>query len=175
MRIMALDIATRTGFAIGEAGAIPTSGAVVLRVDQQPAEIAAFNLGCFLRDRWVLDKPDLLIIEHYLNPVAHKSATAIILQLQAHGAVQFLARANRIRVESVQPATVRKHFIGAANAGERDKTKALVIQRCHQLGYFDKRCRDADRADACALFDYAAATFARKTPQALVMFGEGAA
>jgi hypothetical protein len=50
----------------------------------------------------------------------------------------------------------------------------MVMQRAIALGYLPKGCRDWDRADACALFDFAAATYARTPPRELVFFGETA-
>ena len=75
--------------------------------------------------------------------------------------------------EEVADATIRKHFIGRRNMGERANTKAAVIQRCHVLGYMPKECNDDNRADALALWDYAAAIHGAKASR-LHLFGEAA-
>jgi Holliday junction resolvasome RuvABC endonuclease subunit len=175
MRLMAIDPATVLGFAIGPVGAIPRSGAVRLRKPSQDRDVAAFNCLCFLRDTWVLDKPDLVCVEHFLSPVAQKSADAIILQIEVYGVIVAMCMACGIPYRSVQPATWRKHFCGQANAGERDATKEMVIKRAKALKYIPADCSDNNRADACGIFDYGAATFGRAIPHELVLFGEQAA
>ncbi|WP_018407909.1 hypothetical protein [Methylocystis rosea] len=172
MLILALDIATYCGFALGRAGEIPASGSVRLKRPGEPADVAAFNMRCFLRDRLMLERPDLICIEHYLNPVAQKSADAVILQLMCFGVAVAEAMARDIRHEKPAASTVRKHFIGAANKGERKATKAAVLNRARALGYIPRDCIDDNRADACAIWDYAAATYARVRPSKLVMFDE---
>jgi hypothetical protein len=172
--ILALDIATYTGFALGRAGEIPASGTVRLKKPHEPPEVAAFNMRCFLRDRLMLERPDLICIEHYLHPTAQKSGDAVILQLFCFGVAVSEAMARNIAYVTPKAATVRKHFIGAANMGERKATKDAVIQRARLLGYIPRDCRDDNRADACALFDFAAATYARARPPELIMFGERA-
>jgi Holliday junction resolvasome RuvABC endonuclease subunit len=174
MRIMALDIATVTGFAIGEAGRIPQSGSVRLKRPAEGADVAAFNMLAFLRDRFVLDAPDLVVIEDFLNPVAHKSADAVILQLQCFGVAVAVCRSYGLRFETPKPETIRKHFAGRGRAGTRQETKAMVLNRAKALGYVPRDCRDDNRADACAAFDYASAHYARVQPKSLVLFGETA-
>jgi len=172
MKIMALDIATITGFAIGNAGSIPASGSVRLKRRGEGPEVAAFNMLAFLRDRFVLDKPDLVCIEHYLNPVAQKSADAVILQLQCFGVAVAMCQAYDVRMEAPHAATIRKHFAGRAKAGERSETKRMVLNRAQALGYIPRDCSDDNRADAVAAWDYASVHYARKAPANLVMFGE---
>lgn len=175
MRIAALDIATTCGFAFGEAGAIPQSGSVRLKRPGEPPEVAAFNMRAFLRDRLTLERFDMLALEHFLNPVAQKSADAVILQIMCFGVAVAEGMARGIRIEAPQPSTIRKHFIGCANMGARKDTKAAVLARAKVLGYVPRDCRDTDRSDACAVFDFTAATYARVPPRDLVFFGEGAA
>lgn len=174
MKLLALDPATVMGFAYGEAGAIPRSGSVRLKRPGEAAEVAAFNALAFLRDLFVLDKPDLCFLEHYLNPVAQKSADAVILQLMVYGVIVATCQSYQVRYETAHAATIRKHFIGAANAGRRQDTKLAVLNRAKALGYIPRDCRDDNRADALAAWDFAAATYARARPERLVLFGESA-
>jgi hypothetical protein len=174
MKLLSLDIATVCGFALGEAGTIPRSGSVRLKGRQDGPEIAAWNMRNFLRDQFTLDKPDMVVIEHYLHPTAQKSGDAVILQLMCFGAAMAEIISKDIMCEKPHAATVRKHFIGASNMGERKATKDAVIKRARLLGYIPRDCVDDNRADACALFDFASATYARVSPKALVLFGEAA-
>lgn len=175
MRIAALDIATVCGFAFGDASAIPQSGSVRLKRPGEPPEIAAFNMRAFLRDRFTLERFDVLAIEHFLNPAAQKSADAVILQIMCFGVAVAEGMARGIRIEAPYPGTIRKHFIGEQHKGARKDTKAAVLARAKVLGYVPRDCRDTDRSDAVALFDFAAATYARARPRELVLFGERAA
>lgn len=173
MRILALDIAKVTGFAIGPAGTITRSGSVKLdRLNEGPAQMT-FNLLAFLvDDLFVFGAPDLVAIEAALNPAAHKSANSVPYAFGGAYVASAISRRYGCRVEFINNDKVRKHFIGTARTGDRDKTKAAVIQRCIQLGYLPRDSRDDDRADACAIHDFASATFGRVRPSELMMFGE---
>jgi hypothetical protein len=112
------------------------------------------------------------VIEDFLNPRFQKGASAVILSIGCHFVARAELMARQVRHEIVAPATVRKHFCGAAHAGERADTKRMVIQRARVLGYIPRDCSDDNRADACAMWDWAAETFGRASRRELVMFGE---
>ena len=178
MIILALDVATRTGFAIGEAGKIPRSDTARLKKPGEDVQVAWRNIGFLLRDMFVLDKPDLIVVEAPMHPTAQKSPDAVVLQWGAVSVVTFIGAAYEIPIEWVNAQTVSKHFVGqsrfSAQQGGRDAKKKATIQRAQLLGYIPKDCRDDDRADACAVFDYASARWGRVRPSNLVMFGERA-
>jgi hypothetical protein len=189
MLILALDLARRMGYAIGEAGTIPRAGAKLLASREEPPAAGAQELGRFIRDVIVLEKPDLVVVEHWLHPSVQRTGDVVLWQLHLHGALHgVLGCWHGIQFEHVAAASVRKHFCGAASAAprrgrertsreqreDRAATKAMVIDRAIALGYLPKTRRDDDIADACALFDYAAAHFARRPMRELVMFGEAA-
>jgi hypothetical protein len=173
--LLALDTATVTGFAIGEPGSIPRSGSVRLKKPSEHRDVAPFNAYCFLRDMWTLEKPDLVVVEHFMSPAAQKSADAIILQIEVYGVVVALCRAYGIRYEAPQRMTVVKHFIGEQRRQDRAALKARIVARAVTLGYMPRGCADQNRADACSLFDYGAAHYCRMPPKSLVLFGEQSA
>jgi hypothetical protein len=176
MNVLALDLARTTGFAYGRAGDVPESGSVRLKKPDEPPGVACFNLMAFLSDRLVFWRPDLVAVEDFLNPVAQPSAAAAIQQLMLHGAAEGLLRSHSIRFEKVAAATWRKHYLGQANAGERGKTKAMVLARARLLGHIPRLSDDEDRAEACGIHDWACATFARRShTTSLHLFGESAA
>jgi hypothetical protein len=184
--IMALDLGKRSGVATGRAGEMPRVEAVVLRGKSDGADVQAGNLACFLRDRWALDRPDLVVIESAMNPAASKSADATISQLYCHGALHALAGMKGIRVETVAAQTARKHFCGKVSAAprrnqprtlaqqrkDREETNRMVVKRAILLGYLPHGSDDWDKASAAALFDFASVTYARVQPKSLVLFGE---
>ena len=191
MRIMALDLGARAGFAEGETGTMPTISAIVLKRPKDEAEDAAANLACFLRDRFALGLPDILVTEHYMQPAAQRAQDVTIVHLLLHGAVRAVAGCYGVRVESPYPQEVRKHFCGQPRANmarrakgspartsreqrlDREATKRMVWDRAVLLGYLSRSAPlDHDKADAASIFDYAAARWGRVTPPRLVMFGE---
>jgi hypothetical protein len=182
---MALDLAKRTGVATGIAGQRPRIEAVILRGKADGVAVQARNLGCFLRDRWTLEKPDMVIVEAPMNPAASESADATISQIYCHGALNALAGVYGIRVETVAASTARKHFCGKPSAAprrsqprtrtqkrqDREDTNNMVVRRAILLGYLPHGSTDWDKASAAALFDFASVTYARKAPERLVLFG----
>jgi fumarylacetoacetate (FAA) hydrolase family protein len=152
--IMALDLATVTGYAIGRAGSIPRSGSVRLRYPDQERGVAPFNLMAFLRDRFVLEKPDLIAVEDMMGAPAIKSADAAVAQIMLHGVIEAMARINAIRLDRVHRATLLKHFIGRGRTGERATTKRAVIeqaklQQAQQATQIDAQIKQAElQADA---------------------------
>jgi hypothetical protein len=188
MRILALDLARRMGYAVGSSGEAPTAGAKLLCSDGEPPEEAAHELGRFIRDQLVF-KPELIVAERWIPPNHKAGAMRAVWQLQLHGALHgVLGCYQNIRFESPTVGQVRKHFCGQSSAGEkrgrertwreerddREATKKMVIDRAVSLGYLPKTRRDSDIADALALWDWASHTIARRPMQKLVMFGEAA-
>jgi hypothetical protein len=187
MRIWTFDLGKRTGAAMGDpADGMPRIEAVTLRGTSDGPEVQARNLGCYLRDRLTFEKPDLIVIESALNPTASKSADATISQLLCHGALHALAGCYGIKVKIIAAATARKHFCGQASAAprraqprtdkqkrdDREATNRMVVTRAIMLGYLPRGSDDWDKASAAALYDYAAAHYARVTPKSLVLFGD---
>lgn len=179
MRILALDLGVRTGFAFGEAGAAPRSGVVTLKDRDDKRDVAFGNLIAWLDKLLREDRPDLVLREAPLNLQAFRTldnaAFTVRVTLGLHAIVEGICQRFGTQAEEVPDATIRKHFIGRANCGGRPATKAAVIQRCHVLGYMRRDCADDNRADALATFDYAAATFGKRAPRELVLFGASAA
>lgn len=173
MIVLAIDPATVTGFAIGEAGTVPRSGSARLRRPGEARVVATHNMRCLLRDLTAFDKPDVVVCEDFLNPAAHKSADAAILGIALFTIVEAWAFERKYRFEAANRSTVLKHFIGVGRTGDRASTKDAVIRRARLLKYIPSDCHDDNRADAAALFDYGSVTFARRSPAALTMFGEG--
>lgn len=174
MLLAAYDTATVTGWCVGQPGSIPRSGSVRLKNPDDDRDVAAFNMLAFLRDTWTLETPDLVCVEAFLNPAAQKSADAIILQIMVYGVIVAMCRAYGIRYEAPHRMTIVKHFCGELRSRDRDSIKAAVIQRGITLGYLPKGCRDNNRGDAAALWDFGCAHFCRTPPKTLVMFGERA-
>lgn len=135
---MALDLSSNTGFAIGCAGARPRSGSVRLKQRGAPDAEAWRNLGCWLRDQFQFERPDLVVYEAALTPAAmHETGNAgrtVTLQWGLVAGVEAICGPCGIRTVAVNVQTVRRHFTGRARWGARDEAKRAVVERCHRSG-----------------------------------------
>lgn len=176
MRLLALDLATRTGFAYGDARSSPSSGSVLLK---HPSETGVAkvcgNLSAWLQKIIREKEIELVVIEAPMSArgvqMKGGSEASMFVAIRLDGAALAVIDRMGVRYEHVAVSTVRKHFIGRANMGNRDKTKSAVIGRCRLLGYMQLHDNDDNRADALALWDYAARTIARQPPKTLHLFG----
>jgi hypothetical protein len=188
MKIAALDLGNRSGFACGIAGTKPRLESWLLKGRDEPVETACRNLGCTLRDNLKAEEPDLLVIEMWLAPVAQRSDRVIITHMMLHGVVEGLAGCFGIPTIRPTSAQFRKHFCGVSSAAaprrkgtkrtekqraaDREATNRMVVQRAILLGYLPRNSDDWDKASAAAMYDWASFTHGRVRPRELVMFGE---
>lgn len=176
--IFALDLGQRAGFAVGRPGETPRSGAVVLKDKLEPRRIALGNFIEFLQSQFAAERPELVVKEAPLTLEAfrriHSNEENVRMHHGLHAIVEAMCVRFGIELEEAAPATIRKHFIGAANMGERSATKRAVVQRCHMLGLMPRAVLDEDRADALAVHDWACAVYGRRSfrQHELHMFGE---
>lgn len=176
--IFCLDLAQRCGFAAGPVGDIPRSGAVLLKKPGEHRAIALGNLIAWMNTEWSRERPALVVKEAPLPLQAYRdrgnSEAAVLMAYGLHGVVEAMCSRFGLRLEQAHPATIRKHFIGKGRMGARDATKAAVVQRAQLLGFMPKDCFDEDRADAIAVWDWAAAHFGGRAANVLHLFGEAA-
>jgi hypothetical protein len=176
--MVALDLAIETGFAIGRAGERPRSGSVRLKKRCQDERVAWRNLGCWLRDQFKLERPDLVVYEAALDPHAMvnmgNSSFTVAMQWGHIAALEAICGPLALRTEPINVQSVRKHFTGRARWPTRHDAKRAVLERCWMLGYFGRDCKNDNRADACAVFDYASAVYGKRSLRSaeLVMFEE---
>lgn len=178
--IFAMDLGTRTGFACGMPGSIPRSGTMLLKQRGDKRSVAFGNLIAWLQAEWTKQRPVIIVKEAALPLQGFKntgnSEMGARMAYGLHAVVDGMAARFGIYVTDMHPATVRKHFIGSGRMGDRDLTKGAVINRARLLKMIPRDCLDTDRADACALWDYAAAMIGGKAIGAseLHLFGEAA-
>lgn len=176
MRLLALDLATVTGFAVGPPGKIERSGSVRLKKPKEEPFVAGENIGMFLRDMFVLDKPSHIVIEAPLPVGATPGGEAAILQWGVAFVVSAMAKFYCMDFRTANATRVRQHYTGKSRWGSREEGKRRVIERARLLGHMPADCADDNRADACAVHDFASFTwFGAKPPAKLVLFGERAA
>ena len=160
MKLLALDLASKTGVAFGVAGGKPQAGSVHLGATEDLRFAKVISLTGNLIEKW---SPDLVAVE---APVGGANASAFLIGLIA--CVRGEATRRGLRVVSYYPSTIRKHFLGKAltardfpgknHAAAKKAIKGAVMARCHLLGW---EAKDGDCGDALALWDYACAMESR--------------
>jgi hypothetical protein len=155
--ILALDIATRTGWAIGEVGTMPKSGSIRFGNQSTDADVI-FKSGLDWAEGFVKRlRPNLVIYEAMLPPLAKLGVTSAAVRDRLAG-LQGIIRAISRRYEvalivDCKVGDVRQHFIGDRRL-KRDAAKREVLRRCAQLGW--TACDD-NAGDALAIFSYVCA------------------
>jgi hypothetical protein len=156
--ILAIDLATVTGFARGEVGGSPISGSIRFGArDASNNAVFAHALS------WIADvlepqpRPDLLLLEAMLPPgaqVGHTSREVRDRLAGLHGVIRGVAHLRGIyRIDEASVGDVRQHFIGSRSL-KRARAKRAVGERCCLLGWDTV---DDNAADALALWHYGCA------------------
>jgi hypothetical protein len=152
--VLALDVATRTGWAYGAPGTVPRSGS--LRFAREGASMAAVFVGC---RRWLLDflavnpETKLVVFEAPAVPsimAGHTSINAIRTLIGLTAIIEECLYGRGLDVREARVSEVRSHFLGS-NRFKRDAAKRATVDLCRSLGW---SVVDENAADACALWSY---------------------
>ena len=164
MKIVALDIATRTGVAVGIPGSAPLCSSEDL--GKGLTEDERFSKVLALTDRLIrTHKPDLMAVEAAIGgPKANQYLIGLV------ACVRGCAANRRVPVKSYHLGSIRKHFLGKDlvvrdfpgmdRRAAKAAIKETVLKRCRLLGW---DVPDHDAADAAALFDFACAMAGHST------------
>jgi hypothetical protein len=157
--ILALDLATTTGFAKGFMQGEPFYGS--LRFGKAEASDNAVFAAAL---RWATGflaeapRPDLIVLERLLPPmiVQGKTQTKTYERLAGlHAVIRSVAfELGVYRIETVPVSKIRSHFIGASNL-PGEEAKLSVMRQCRKMGW--KPASD-DEGDALAVWHYACAS-----------------
>lgn len=161
MKVLALDVATQCGIAVGSSNRDPKCWSVDLGAGM--SEGFRFSEALKLTHGLIAThNPDLIIVEAFIGG---KNASAYLIGLVA--CVRGCAANRSVKCEMVFPATVRKHFLGKAltsrdfpgmkQAKAKIAIKERVATQCRALGWV---VPDLDAADAAATWDWGCATHA---------------
>lgn len=162
-KTLALDLATVTGFALGDRSGVIVSGS--RRFPSTGDDIGTF--GRAFRD-WLIvglqrHKPELVVFEQPMLPTQTNINTlrklyglAFELELIA-GDRKLLGLPAGIPCMEVSNGDWIKHFLGAGNVPrDRDARKKAVVRMCGIRGWHVDE--DNDQADALGILDYALAS-----------------
>lgn len=160
--ILAIDLATKTGWCRGAVGETPEFGSMNFGWSKTKVREASSSDDVFASAiDWMselLDPlPDILILESMLPPEAMKNKTSRQVRDRLaglHGIIRGVARRKGVgEITEAAVGDVRAHFINARNL-KRDNAKQTTIDRCQSLGW---DVANDNEADACALWSYACA------------------
>jgi hypothetical protein len=157
--ILALDVATKMGWALGKPGEVPRAGTVRFGGDDASvwaryghALTWAIDQFCHSHHRLGSKPVTRLVIEDRLNPQAFSSKEGAELLYGLPAIIAACAYHRGIyKIERHKVADVRGLFIGRRGLKTND-AKAAVMRRCRQLGWAVEE--DHNAADACALWAY---------------------
>lgn len=158
-RILALDLATVTGFAYGKPGERPKTGSVRFgRVgDPRPVSYRAYREWL----RKMLDGPatvraadyfDLVVFESPSMSVMHTGKTNVDTLKKLIGFSEHTEELCHgiVELREANVAQVRAFFLGSARI-KREEAKRLTIRKCAEYGW---EVGDDNAADAAALWAY---------------------
>jgi Holliday junction resolvasome RuvABC endonuclease subunit len=162
MKILAFDLATKCGVAVGYLGGKPSAWSVDLGRNIEEGQ--RFARALRMTERYIRDHaPDLVAIE---APVGGRDASAFLIGLIACVEAQSIRMG--LRVVKYYPGSIRRHFLGKAltsrdfpsksKSAAKAAIKGAVMAKCRLIGW---PYTDADACDAMALFDYAASLESR--------------
>ena len=149
--VLALDIASTMGWALGKPGRTPTFGTVSFIKPGQPRAKAHRQFRLWLDLFMSAHKVALIVYESPAIPMIMHGRTNIDTVKMLIGLAEHLEEwaYQRFELREATVSQVRCHFIG------RNMKSALAtpltIERCRSLGW-NVNCDD--EADACALWDY---------------------
>lgn len=162
--VLALDIATRTGFAFWKPGELrPLSG--VKQMPETGEDVGRMLdvywgwLDCLLGKHW----PDVVCLEAPIvgsdrvkvvnEKIVRTKRANIWTEVKLHsmcGVTEVLCLRAGAKYYRAHHSSVLAHFVGNGRLG-RAKGKAAVLERCQRLGW---EAIDDNAADALAVLDY---------------------
>lgn len=157
MIILALDLATTTGVAVGSPGNRPICFTENLgnAGEHHGARFAqAFRMTKRLIQQY---KPDLIAIEAPIGTAGGGTKNRPLVLMGIRACVMGVSHMMHVPTEQHEVGTIRKHFLGVGNL-KRDDAKRATIGRCRSLGW---TVMNDNEADAAALWDYACARLSR--------------
>lgn len=154
--ILAIDVATRTGWARGDAHGQPTAGSIRFGGLHASAN-AVFGNAL----KWISQllepqpRPDILMLEAMLPPgakVGHTSRATRDRLAGLHGVIRGVAFLRGIpEIAEASVGDVRAHFIGTRGM-KSEAAKRATLERCRRLDWL---ASDDNAADALALWSFA--------------------
>lgn len=156
MRGLALDLAGRTGYCLGDLGTIVTPKAETFAFDRDGIEEAVERFADWLVGIYANPnkRPEVVAVERALPANAHRGGNASEMALQLAGCLIGITHAYRIPLHRPSNGTWMKAFTGKGRWGGRADNKAAALRTAKLLRYVDQYERDTDKADAAGIFHW---------------------
>jgi crossover junction endodeoxyribonuclease RuvC len=151
--VMALDLASVSGWACGEPGQQPAHGSIRFASPGASHEAIFANAAVWIRQKIIDFNPGLIVWEAPLATSFKRgnttnNTTTLLYGLPAIvGAVAY--RHGVFDCRKADTSAVRNHFIGSNP--KRTKAKPMVIRQCRAMGW---DVADDNEADALAVWSY---------------------
>lgn len=139
MSVLALDLATKTGWAVRLDDGSVESGVWCFCENRRELDLSRSVRDTIL---YAKDKMEAIVIEQPIMYRGRPSNISVAFGLRS--IVRLVCQENRIAFEEIPPATVKKAATGKGNAG-----KPLVLS-CMEIA-FKKKLMSYDEADALAV------------------------
>lgn len=155
MAVLALDLATTTGWALHKPGMQrPFFGAI--RFSSAKGEIGAqlVKFHQFLVDQHQMHKLTDVVFEASLIPFGKINPETIYRLISLAGHAEYFAHRIGARCFKVELSSWRKHFIGRNPAGggwKKDAAKKAALDACSAYGWATNL---PDAAEACGILDF---------------------
>ena len=149
--LLALDVATRTGWAFWRPGEKIESGVLRLPPASRGLGRSLCKYDAWLSSRLYHFTPDLVVFQAPILPKNSQIQTLRTLYSLA-GLTELLCDRHNIECREAKNSEVLKHFTGSAG-GKREARKERVIAACEVRGW---KPEDDNEADALAILDYSA-------------------
>jgi hypothetical protein len=154
--VLALDLATVTGYARGVVGGRPIAGSVRFGTrEASEGEVFSQAIGWMSKVLEMQPRPDVIVVEAMLPPGAKVGATNSSTRDRLAGLHAIVRGVAHIRgiseIACYSVADIRQHFIGERSL-RRAQAKAAIVLRCEMLGW---QAVDNNAADALAAWSYA--------------------
>jgi len=150
--VLALDLATTTGYAYGPPRGVPTFGSIRFIKPGGSRAQAYRNFRTWMDDKWnVRDhQPDLIVYEssnvQFMAGRTNVETIKMLIGLTEH--LEEWAH-NKIELREATTAQVRAHFLGQNLKSAI--AKPMVVERCRSLGWM---ATTSDEGDALALWNF---------------------
>jgi hypothetical protein len=152
-RVLALDLATTTGWAHGAPGSIPQFGHLRFSKPGSSRAVTYRGFRNWLDEKWGGrdDIPDVIVYESPAVPSIMAGKTNIETIKVLVGLAEHLEEwaHGKTDLREARVADVRVHFVGSNMKSAFAKQK--TYEQCRMLGW---EVENFDQADACALWDY---------------------
>ena len=150
--VLALDLATTTGWAYGSPGAVPQFGHERFSKVGGARALNYRNFRDWLDEFMQATKVDLIVYELPAVPSIMSGKTNIDTIKLLIGFAEHLEEwcfSHSLELREATVAQVRAHFIG--RNFKSSIAKPMVFDACHARSWM---CETTDESDACALWDY---------------------